>query len=61
MRTIRFPSFALLAEPALACRLDGEGWSVSVRRRLVGGKVRVAWLTAPVNGRTWVSEDGGGV
>ena len=61
MRAIWFPSFTFLAETALAGRLYGEGWSISVRRRLVGRKVRVAYFTARLERGSWVSEDGGGV
>ena len=61
MRAIRFPSFTFFAKTGLAGRLDGKGWSISVRRRLVGRKVRVASVTARFERRSWISEDGGSV
>lgn len=61
MRAVRLPSFTFLAKPGLARRFHGERWSVAMRRRLVGGKVRIARFAARFEGRTWIREDGSSV
>ena len=61
MRAIRLPGFTFLAETGLACRFHGEGWSVSMRRRLMGRKVRIACSAARVERRTWIGDNRGSV
>ena len=61
MGSIRFSSLTFLAKTGLACGLDCDGWSVSVRKRLVSRKVRIACLATRFERGAGIGEDGGRV